>query len=78
MNHLGELPCQIHGILNTDVESLSADWRMHVRRVAGQENASLSVARCLPRHIGKPGNIGGGVKTKICTVEGDERLADVA
>ena len=78
MDHLGELPSQIHRILDTDVESLSTYWGMHVRRVAGQEHASVPVGRCLPGHIGKPGDIGGAAKTIIRPVDGDERLADVA
>src|SRR5262245_2668717 len=77
-DHLSELPSQVHGILDTDIESLSACWGMHVRRVAGQEHASVPIRRRLPGHIGEPGDPGGAVKTVIRPIEGDERLAELA
>ena len=78
MDHLSELPSQIHRILNTDVESLSTYGGMHVRRVAGQEHASVPIGRGLPGHIGKPGDIGGAAETIVRPVDSEECLADVA
>src|SRR5215472_6895115 len=78
MNHLSELPSQIHRILDTEIESLSTHWGMHVCSVAGQEQASVPVGRCLPGHIGKPGDAVGAAKSIVRPVDGDERLADVA
>src|SRR6059058_2833137 len=78
MDHLGKLPSQIHRILDTDVESLPTYRRMRVRRLAGQEHASVPVRRCLPGHIGEPGDVGRAAKTIIRAIEGDERLAEVA
>ena len=40
-DHLRQLPSQVHGVLDADVEPLPARRRVHVRRVAGQEHASL-------------------------------------
>ena len=40
LDHLGQLPSQIHRVLHADVEALSTDRRMHVRGVAGQQHAS--------------------------------------
>ena len=77
VDHLGQLPSQVHGVLDTDVESLSACRGMHVRRVAGQEHPSLSVGRRLPGHIGEPREPRDVVNTEVGPVDGDERLAKV-
>src|SRR5262249_28206019 len=78
MDRLCEFPSEIHRILNTKVESLSTHRRMYVRGVARQKHASVPVRRCLPGHIGKPGDIVGTAKTIVGPVNGNERLADVA
>jgi len=36
VDHLRELPSQIHGVLHTEAESLPTDRVMHVRGVAGE------------------------------------------
>ena len=43
--HLGEFPAEIHGILDADVESLSAYRGMHVRGIASEEHATLAIGR---------------------------------
>ena len=73
VDHLGQLPAQIHRILHTGVEALSTDRGMHVRRVAGQQDPSLAVGRGLPGHIGEPGDPGGTVDPVVGPVHGDER-----
>ena len=78
LDHLGQLPSQIHRILHTGVEALSTVRGMHVRGVAGQQDPSLAVGRGLPRHIGEPGDPGGTVDPVIGPVHGDERLAEIA
>ena len=78
LDHLGQLPSQVHRILHADVEALSTHRRMHVRGVAGQQDASLAVGRGLPRHVGEPGDPGGTVDPVIGPVDGDERLAEIA
>ena len=40
LDHLRQLPSEIHRVLHADVEALSADRGMHVRRVAGEQDAS--------------------------------------
>jgi hypothetical protein len=51
---------------------------MHVRRVAGQQDASVAVGRGLPRRIGEPRDKGRAVDPVIGSVHGDERLAEIA
>jgi hypothetical protein len=51
---------------------------MHVRGVAGQQDASVAVSGGLTRHVGEPGDPGGTVDPVIGPVNGDERLADIA
>ena len=78
VDHLGQLPSQIHRILHTDVEALSTHRGMHVRGVAGQQDPSVAVGRGLPGHIGEPGDPGGTVDPVVGPVDGDERLAEIA
>ena len=78
LDHLGQLPSQIHRILHTGVEALSTHRRMHVRGVAGQQHAPVAVGSGLPRHVGEAGDPGGTVDPVIGAVNGDERLADIA
>ncbi len=69
---------QVHRILHTDVESLSAHRGMHVRGIAGEQDATLAVGRSLPRHIRKAGNPGGTVDSEVSPIDGDECLAHLA
>ena len=78
VDHLGQLPSQIHRILHTGVEALSTHRGMHVCGVAGQQDPSVAVGRGLPSHIGEPGDPGGTVDPVIGPVYGDERLAEIA
>ena len=78
LDHLGQLPSQIHRILHADVEALSTHRGMHVRGVAGQQDPSVAVGRGLPSHVGEPGDRGGTVDPVIGPVDGDERLAEIA
>src|SRR3712207_6975188 len=38
VDHLGQLPAQVHRVLDAGVEALAADRGVHVRRVAGQQD----------------------------------------
>ena len=78
LDHLGQLPSQIHRILHTGLEALSTVRGMHVCGVAGQQHPSLAVGRGLPGHIGEPGDRGGTMDPVIGPVYGDERLAEIA
>jgi hypothetical protein len=78
VDHLGQLPPQVHRILHTEVEALSTVRGMHVCGVAGQQDASVAIGRGLPRHVGEPGDPGGTVDPVVGPVYGDERLADIA
>jgi hypothetical protein len=77
VNDLGELPSQIHGVLDAGVESLSADGRMHVRRVARQQHPSIAVGRRLPRGIAESRQPRRAMSAEVRPVRGDERLADL-
>ena len=78
VDHLGQLPSQIHRILHADLEALCTIRGMHVCGVAGQQDPSVAVGRGLPGHIGEPGDPGGTVDPVIGPVDGDERLAEIA
>ena len=57
---------------------MATDGRMDVRRVAGEQDASLAVGSGLARHVGEPGDPGGTVDPVVGAVDGDEALAQVA
>ena len=78
VDHLGQLPSQIHRILHTEAEALSTRRVVHVRRVAGEQDSSRAVGRCLTRHVGEPGDPRGIVDPEVGAVHGDERLAQIA
>ena len=56
LNHLGQLPSQIHCILHADIEALSADREMHMCGISGQQDSSVPVRGGLPGHIGESGD----------------------
>ena len=78
VDHLGQLPAQIHRILHAGVEALPAVRGMYMCSVAGQHDPSLAVGRRLPGHIGEPGDPGGTVDPVVGPVHADERLAEIA
>jgi hypothetical protein len=78
VDDLGQLPSQVHRILHTGVETLSAHRGMRVGGVAGQQDPSVAVGRGLPGHVGEPGDPDGTVNPEIGPVDGDERLAEIA
>ena len=77
VDHLGELPAQVHRVLHAGLEALCTVWRMHVRGVAGEQDPSVAVGRGLPGHIVEPGDPGGTVDPVVGPVDGDQRLADI-
>ena len=78
LDHLGELPSQVHRILHADVEALAAHRVVHVRGVAGQQHPPVAIGLRLPGCIGEPGDPGGTVDPVVGSPYGDERLAEVA
>ena len=78
VDHLSQLPSQIHRILHTEAEALSTGRVMHVRRVAGEQDSSRAVGRGLTCHVGEPGDPRGTVDPEVRAVDGDERLAQIA
>ncbi len=77
LDHLRQLPAEVHRILHSGVEALTTHRRVHVRRVAGQQDPSLAVGRGLPGHVGEPGDPRGTVDPVVGPVDGDEPLAEV-
>ncbi|GAA2676066.1 hypothetical protein Apa02nite_003500 [Actinoplanes palleronii] len=53
-DHLGELPAQVEGVLQTQVEALTTGRRVDVRGVAGQQHPAGAVPRGLPGGVGEP------------------------
>ena len=47
---LGQLPAQIHRVLNTDAEALSTHRVMHMCGVARQQDSPVAIGRGLPGH----------------------------
>ena len=78
VDHLRELPAQVHRVLHAEAEALPARRVVHVRRVAGEQDASRAVGRGLPRHVGEPGDPRGAVDPEVGAVHRDQRLAQVA
>jgi hypothetical protein len=74
---LGQLPSQVHRVLRTDIEALSAYRGMHVRGVARQQDASVAVGGSLTRHVGESGDPSGTMDPVVGPVDGDERIADI-
>src|SRR5712672_2025241 len=78
LDHLGQLPSQIHRILHTGLETLPTVRGMHVCGVAGEQDPSVAVGRGLPGHIGEPGDPNGTVDPVIGPFYGDECLTEIA
>src|SRR5262249_36779205 len=77
-DHLCELPSEIHRILHTDVETLSAQRGMHVCGIASQQDASVAVGCGLPSHIVESGDPRGAVGPEVCPVNGGQRRTYIA
>jgi hypothetical protein len=73
VNHLGQLPSQVHRILHTDVEALPTHRVMHVRGVARKQHTSLPIGRRLPGHVREPGDRGGAVHPVVRSPYSDPR-----
>ena len=56
-----ELPPQVHRVENAEIQSLAAERRVNVRRVAGEQHAAEAIGRRLPGVVGEPrGGLHGG------------------
>ena len=61
--------------MHTDVEALSTNRGMHMRGVAGQEDASVTVSGSLTRHVSEPGDPSGTVDPVVGPIDGDEQFS---
>ena len=71
LDHLGQLPAQVHRILHAGVEPLPTHGGVHVGGVAGQQDTSLAVGRGLTGHVGEPGDPDRAVDPVVGPVHGD-------
>ena len=78
VDHLSQLPSQVHRILHSEAQALATYRVVHVRRVAGEEDSSVAVGRSLTRHVGEPGDPDGSVDPEVGAVHRDQRLAEIA
>ncbi len=78
LDHLGQLPSEIHRVLHAGVEALATVGGMDVGGVAGQQHAPSSVGRGLPGGVGETGYPGRTVNPVVGAVDRDEGLAHVA
>src|SRR6185503_5632998 len=78
LDHLGQLPSQMHGILHPGIEPLAANGVMNMRSIARQEDPPLPINFRLPRHVGEAGNPTGTVYPVIGAIDGDQSLAEIA
>ena len=51
LHHLSQLPSQVHRILHASLKALAAVGGMHMRGVARNQHASLTIGSRLPRSI---------------------------
>ena len=77
LDHLGQLPPQVHGILHARVEALAALWGMYVRGVPRQKDPTVAVGDRLPGHVGESGDPGRAVHAEVGPVGGNKRLTEV-
>ena len=78
LDHLGQLPSQVHSVLNAEVEALSARRVMHVRGVAGQQDPAVAIGGGLTGRIVEPGDPSRTVNPVVRPIYRDERLAEIA
>ena len=76
LDHLRQLPAEVHRVLHADVEALPAHRRMDVRGVAGQQHAPVAVGRGLAGHVGEAGDPRGTVDSEVGAVDADQRVAE--
>jgi hypothetical protein len=61
----GELPAEVDGVLDPEVEPLTADRRVDVRGVAGQQHSAGAVPLGQPRAVAEPGQPSGRVHPPV-------------
>src|SRR6202011_681442 len=76
-DNLSQLPAQVHRILDADVQTLPANWSVHVCRVSRDQHAPAAIRDRLTRHVGKARDPARAVHAVVLAVNPDERVADV-
>ena len=69
VDHLRELPAQVHRVLHPEAEPLSAGGIVDVGRVAGEQHAPGAVGRGLARRVGEAGDPDRAVDPEVGAVD---------
>ena len=77
LDHLGQLPSQVHSVLNAGIQALSARRVMHMRRVARQQDPPFAIGGGLTRRVGEPGDPDRTVDPVVRPIHRDQRLAEI-
>ena len=77
VDHLRELPSEVHGVLHAGAHALTALGRMHVGGVAGEQHPAAAVGDGLPRHVGEPGDPAGAAQPEVRPVHVAEPFAEL-
>src|SRR5437870_11859838 len=77
LTNLSQLPPQVDSVLHADVQTLPADWSVHMCGVTREQHTPAAIRHCLTRHVGKAGDPVRAVHAVVPAVNPDERVADV-
>lgn len=77
MYDLSELPAQVHGVLHAEVQALTALGGVNMRGIACQKHASLAIGGRLSRHIREARDMIDAQETKVRSVHGEQRFANL-
>ena len=66
LDDLGQLPTEVHRVLDAQAESLPARRVMDVSGVAGQQYPAGAIGGGLAGHVGEPGDPRGVVDPEVC------------
>src|SRR5689334_21025451 len=77
LDDLRQLPAEVHRILQASAESLSADRRVDMCGVAGEQHASAAILRRLSRRVGETRDPGWTVHAVVSAARSDEQLLEI-
>ena len=77
LDHLGELPAQVHRVLDTQADPLPGRRAVDVGGIAGQQHPPDAVRRRLPGRVAEPRDRRGVVHPEVGAEHRDQGLAEV-